>query len=251
MKIQRILRWACEAPFKAVVETPIKGMMGEFAVKMGAVLALPSSVYGRYHNVTLPTADGTTQIDHVFVSVFGVFVVETKSMGGCIFGRKWDREWTQVFPGAGKYRFQNPLRQNHRHVRAMEEALAEIGLPEGAVRSVVIFVGSAELRRRIPENVTVGIDGTRYIRSFRTRILSEGQVAAICRAIETGRIKPSWTTNRRHARNVRQRKDRAPLQPCPRCGRTMILRTAKRGPGAGEQFWGCQGFPFRRHKTPQ
>ena len=252
MKIPgRILRWAFETPFKAMVQAPIKGMMGEFTVKMGAVLALPSSVYRRYHNVTLPTADGTTQIDHVFVSVFGVFVVETKNMGGWIFGRKWDREWTQVFPGAGKYRFQNPLRQNHRHVRAMEEALAEIGLPEGAVKSVVIFVGDAELKRKMPENVTVGLDGTRHIRSFRTRILSEGQVAAICAAIETVRMKPSWGTNRRHARNLRQRKDGAPSRPCPRCGRTMLLRTAKRGPEAGEQFWGCQGFPFCRHKKPQ
>jgi restriction system protein len=30
---------------------------------------------------------------------------------------------------------------------------------------------------------------------------------------------------------------------CPKCGRRMILRTAKRGPEAGSQFWGCSGFP--------
>lgn len=247
MKIPgRMLWWAFEAPFKAMVEAPIKGMVGEFAVKMGAVLTLPSSVYRRYHNVTLPTTDGTTQIDHVFVSVFGVFVIETKNMGGWIFGSKWDREWTQVFPGAQKYKFQNPLRQNYRHVRAMENALAEIGLPGGAVKSVVIFVGDAELKRQMPENVTVGLGGNRYIRSFRTPILSEGQVAEICAAIEAERMKPSWRTNRQHARNLRQRKDGMTSRRCPRCGQTMVLRTAKRGPGAGEQFWGCKGFPACR-----
>ena len=50
----------------------------------------------------------------MFVSVFGVFVVETKNMGGWIFGSERNREWTQVFPNAEKYKFQNPLRQNYR-----------------------------------------------------------------------------------------------------------------------------------------
>ena len=247
MKIPgRLLWWAFGAPIKAMVEAPIKGMMGEFTVKVGAALSLPSSVYRRYHNVTLPTVDGTTQIDHVFVSVFGVFVVETKNMGGWIFGSERNREWTQVFPGGLKYKFQNPLRQNYRHVRAMEEALTGIGLPRGAVKSVVIFVGEAELKREMPENVTVGLGGTRYIQSFRTQVLSEGQIAEVCTTIETGRMKPSWGTNRRNVRNLRQRKDGSSPRLCPRCGRTMVLRTAKRGPGTGNQFWGCKGFPTCR-----
>jgi hypothetical protein len=31
--------------------------------------------------------------------------------------------------------------------------------------------------------------------------------------------------------------------PCPRCGKKMVLRTAKTGANAGKQFWGCTGFP--------
>jgi restriction system protein len=30
---------------------------------------------------------------------------------------------------------------------------------------------------------------------------------------------------------------------CPQCGGTMVLRTAKRGPQAGADFWGCQAYP--------
>ena len=30
---------------------------------------------------------------------------------------------------------------------------------------------------------------------------------------------------------------------CPKCERQMVLRTASKGPGAGEQFWGCSGYP--------
>ena len=241
-----LLWWAFGTPIKEMIEAPMKGMMGELAVKIGTALALPPSVYRRYHNVTLPTAGGTTQIDHVFVSMFGVFVVETKNKSGWIFGSERDREWTQVFPGGRKYKFQNPLRQNYGHVRAMEEALAGIGLPRDVVKSVVIFIGDAELKREMPENVTVGLGGTRYIQSFRTRVLSESQVSEICAVIEAGRLKPSWGTSRQHVRNLRQRKDRSAWRPCPRCGRTMVLRTAKRGPGTGNQFWGCEGFPACR-----
>ncbi len=31
--------------------------------------------------------------------------------------------------------------------------------------------------------------------------------------------------------------------PCPACGGKMILRTARKGKNAGQQFWGCSAFP--------
>ena len=30
---------------------------------------------------------------------------------------------------------------------------------------------------------------------------------------------------------------------CPKCGSKMVLRTAKKGPNSGKQFWGCTQFP--------
>ena len=33
------------------------------------------------------------------------------------------------------------------------------------------------------------------------------------------------------------------LPACPNCGRTMVLRTAQKGPNAGQSFWGCSGYP--------
>ena len=226
----------------SVFRAPIKGALGEAAVKAGAGLSLPSSVYRRYHDVTLPTAGGTTQIDHMFVSEFGVFVVETKNMNGWIYGTEKDRKWIQVFPGGQKYRFQNPLRQNYGHVRAIEDALAEMGLAKGVVKSIVVFVGEAELKRDLPENVTVGFDAARYIRSFRTRVLTKEQVAEICTMIESGRMKQSWGTDRQHVRNV-QHRAKSTQRKCPRCGRKMVLRTVQKGPNAGNKFWGCEGFP--------
>jgi len=30
---------------------------------------------------------------------------------------------------------------------------------------------------------------------------------------------------------------------CPRCGKALVLRIAKKGENAGNQFWGCSGYP--------
>ena len=37
--------------------------------------------------------------------------------------------------------------------------------------------------------------------------------------------------------------DGAGPPPCPRCGDSMVPRTARRGPNPGSQFWGCSRFP--------
>jgi restriction system protein len=34
---------------------------------------------------------------------------------------------------------------------------------------------------------------------------------------------------------------------CPKCEREMVLRTAKKGAGAGDQFWGCSTYPDCRY----
>ncbi|MYK45859.1 MAG: NERD domain-containing protein, partial [Gammaproteobacteria bacterium] len=70
----------------AVLGGGLKGFAGETMVAAGAMLALPSATYVRFHDVMLPTLDGTTQIDHVVVSRLCVFVVVTKNMAGWIFG---------------------------------------------------------------------------------------------------------------------------------------------------------------------
>jgi hypothetical protein len=88
-----------------------KGVMGEFVINVSIRLLLDKEQYHLIKNVTLPTEDGTTQIDHIIVSKYGVFVVETKNMKGWIFGGVHQRQWTQkIYKHSQK--FQNPLHQN-------------------------------------------------------------------------------------------------------------------------------------------
>ena len=64
-----------------IIKSPwIKGVAGEAVVKYTSKRQRPESIYHPIHNVTLPTSDGTTQIDHILISCFGIFVVETKNM---------------------------------------------------------------------------------------------------------------------------------------------------------------------------
>jgi restriction system protein len=99
-------------------------------------MRLDLNTYRRVHNLIVPSIDGTTQIDHVIVSVYGIFVIETKNMEGWIFGSPHQKTWTQSLFGK-KFQFQNPLRQNYRHTRCLAEFL---GLDHDLLRSVVFFI---------------------------------------------------------------------------------------------------------------
>ena len=67
--------------------------------------------YHLLNHVTLRVSDGTTQVDHILVSRYGVFVIETKDYKGWIFANPKQASWTQVLFNA-KFRFQNPIFQN-------------------------------------------------------------------------------------------------------------------------------------------
>lgn len=183
-----------------LIKSPwFKGKFGEFLVNLSARCFLDKSRYHLIKNVTLPTEDGTTQIDHVLVSEFGVFVVETKNMKGWIFGSPHQRFWTQkIF--RSNYTFQNPLHQNYKHVKTLQ---ALLGLGNHQMHSVVVFVGDSRLKTAMPENVTRGLGYVRYIKSKTELVLSPEQVAEVREKVATGRLKASFATDQAHVRHVK------------------------------------------------
>ena len=216
-----------------------KGILGEAFVKVTARFFLPAGTYYRFHNVTLPTSDGTTQIDHIFVSRFGIFVVETKNMKGVIAGEKTEKQWTQLFSSIS-FSFQNPLHQNYKHVKALE---ALLDVPPKVVRSVVVFVGQSTFASPLPANVTRGGGYITYIKSFRDPVLSEARAQKAIAQIQSNRLTPSWETHRQHVHQLKKRSHPTAERICPKCGNPMVLRTAKRGRNTGNQFWGCSAYP--------
>lgn len=217
-----------------------RGVAGEFVVNLSARLFLDKQTYHLINNVTLPTEDGSTQIDHVIVSKYGMFVVETKNMKGWIFGGVNQKTWTQkIFRHSSK--FQNPLHQNYKHAKTLE---ALLGLSEHQMFSVVVFVGDSTFKTEMPENVMYGSDYIKYIKSKTQVVLTESEVKEITNKIESGRLKPSFKTNREHVVHVKNIvADKENSKSCPKCGSSMILREAKQGQNAGNKFWGCSNFP--------
>ena len=224
----------------SILRSPwFKGMLGESIVKFVAKLRLPKEIYHPIHNVTLQTVDGTTQIDHIFVSRYGIFVVETKNMKGWIFGNEKQAEWTQkIFKN--NFKFQNPLRQNYKHTKALEAAL---NVPPGVIHSVIVFVGDCTFKTKMPANVTQGGKYISYIKSFKELVLTQPQVLEVVEQIRSGRLEPSRKTSREHVQRLKSRSDPFAERKCPKCGSKMVLRTTKRGPNAGDQFWGCSAYP--------
>lgn len=181
-----------------------KGEAGEAEVARIAKRFLPEQSYKAFHNIYLASGRGITQVDHIFVSQFGVFVVETKNMTGWIFGNERDRQWTQkIFQHTN--RFQNPLRQNYGHMRVVASVAR---VPMRSVHSVVAFVGDATLMTPMPPNVTIGADFVHYIESFARAVFSESQVDTICELISASVIPETWQTRRAHIREVRARLSR-------------------------------------------
>ncbi|WP_028238120.1 nuclease-related domain-containing protein [Stutzerimonas azotifigens] len=216
-----------------------KGQIGELLVRLFACWQLDKQTYRRLHNITLNTPDGTTQIDHVFLSPYGIFVLETKNMRGWIFGGEKQAQWTQKLY-KHSFKFQNPLRQNYKHLRALE---ATLGIAPEHLHSVITFVGRSTFKTEMPANVTQGIGFIRYIKSFRQPVFSEAEVGTLTRALQNGRRAPSLATHREHVQNLKRRNDPTAERHCPKCGSALLIRTVKAGPKQGQQFWGCSAFP--------
>jgi len=223
----------------------IKGKIGEGVVNLAAKLRLDPEVYHLIKDVTIPSKTGTTQIDHVIVSVFGLFVIETKNYKGWIFADAKDAQWTQVNFNQ-KHRFQNPLRQNYAHICALSDLL---DIPKNKIRGVVCFMGDAKFKTPVPEGVFIEGHYINHIQSFRDLVFSKAEVAELVQKIESTRFERGLKTNRQHVQHLKKNHSalndsaNSPLKPCPSCGAEMVLRTAKKGPNTGNQFWGCSNYP--------
>lgn len=254
-----------------------KGFLGEAIGSIAHKIMLDKNIYKELNNVTIPTPNGTAQIDHVIVSKYGIFVIEAKNMSGWIFGSEKSAEWTQSFPGE-KFRFQNPLRQNYRHTKCLSDFL---GIEHSKFHSVVMFWGESKFKTPMPGNV-LDRGYTAYIMSKSEVLFSDQEVDEIVEATQTGRLPRTWATRKQHIASLKERHETstnarsrgasrgilaeqvlfkpsdvtfgnvstsekrvaARLEPiCPVCSSPMVKRLARRGANAGNEFWGCSRYP--------
>lgn len=205
-------------------------------------------------NVYVPKGDGeTSEIDVLFITQKGVFVIESKNYSGWVFGSEADRNWTVSLPNGQKNYFYNPIRQNRGHVKWLERYLAD-GTP---LFSIIVFSERCELKR-----VTVESDDADVVKRDRLYatvrriwdsvedVFSIDEVDSLYERLRV-LTDVDEAVKRSHVDKIHAcyaEKKTAPFSlTCPLCGADLVLRMAKKGPNAGNQFYGCSSYPKCRY----
>ncbi|WP_054956791.1 nuclease-related domain-containing protein [Paenibacillus dakarensis] len=64
---------------------------------------------------------GYSQIDHLVISPYGLFVIETKNYNGEIKGGRSDKQWSV----SNRFKMYNPFMQNYGHIKAIERHIGQ------------------------------------------------------------------------------------------------------------------------------
>ena len=216
---------------------PSKGAIGEKRVAR-ILEKLPEGKYSVINNLLLNNSGYTSQVDHVVVSVYGIFVIETKTYQGIISGGENSEQWTQNIYG-NKYEFRNPILQNYGHVKSMKQVLSDYK----SVPFISIVAFSSQANLRVSSNIPVVywsqiLD---VIRGYENPVIKESDVRRITRLLMASNT-DSKETRKDHVKNVRanvkKRQETIASGKCPRCGGDLVLRKGKYGP-----FYGCSNYP--------
>lgn len=225
--------------FLKLKSTKIKGSIGE--LKVNTVLKFLNSEYISLHNVMLKNAKGfTSQIDHLVLSEYGIFVIETKNYKGWIFGNENAENWMQIIFNE-KHSFRNPVKQNWSHVYALKELLSDF--PYIRYFPIVVFSGKASLKD-IKSSVPVIYESSlkRTIKNLSIeKCLTSELIERIKKIIESSEITEK-NRNKEHIQNIRHtitmRQIKMENLICPRCNGELKLRKGRNG-----KFYGCSNYP--------
>lgn len=238
-----ILLWALE-----VLPSPaqIIGRSGE--KRVARKLNWLSKKYITLNDLLLPTHYGTTQVDHIVVSPYGIFVIETKNYKGYIFGHENAEEWKQSLFGeksfwswANKqYRLINPIRQNATHAKAVKAILKMEG--NFPIIPIVVFSDNAKLKITAPNHIVINWSNLRStIKSFKTPLISQEEIPIIVTKLSSSNITTKGS-RKKHIQQIetyrKNRESAISKGKCPKCGGNLVEREGEYG-----KFMGCSNFP--------
>ncbi|MCH5307982.1 MAG: NERD domain-containing protein [Prevotella sp.] len=224
-----------------------KGKRGEIWVHE-ILLQLPEE-YHVFSDMVLETGNRTTQIDHVVVSKYGIFAIETKNYQGDIYGNDMRKEWTQLivtdktyrngrtYTYVTKNRFYNPVKQTLGHVYKIRSFLTD--WPYLKVVPIVVFAGSANIDSVSSKNhVIYDTELLDIIRGYKAIYLTETEVVSICNIFSQKNVR-TFVDDETHMRNLESAKrDTIFSGICPKCGGPLIEREGRYG-----SFYGCSNYP--------
>ena len=202
--------------------------------------------YQVFNDLLLRNGNYTTQIDHIILSRYGVFVIETKNVHGKVYGSGNAEFWKQYLPDWGYKRYditqehqlRNPIWQNAGHIKTLRRLIFDNDIP---IYGIVVFPYDTDLYVTAEQPVLKMWQVVPYIKRFRDRDLSAEQVGFYRRRILEV-ISTTESDRKQHLDNVNRNKERRDAAvasgKCPRCGGNLVLRNGKYG-----QFYGCSNYP--------
>lgn len=196
-------------------------------------------------NVYVPKEDGTwSEIDVLFITQKGIFVLESKNYSGWIFGDEKSFQWTAMLPNKEKHRFYNPVSQNRNHIKWLNNYLQQ----EVPMFSLIVFSERCELKKVSVDIRDVSVikrdDLGWYVKAYweqRPDVLSTEQMQELYDKLLPLTNKDE-SMKARHVENIKEQRT-----ICPKCGGKLVLRMAKNGPNAGNEFYGCSNYPKCKH----
>ena len=189
----------------------------------------------------------TSQIDHIVLSEYGIFVIETKNYKGWIFGNEISENWTQVVYKE-KHQFRNPVKQNWSHIYALKDLLSRF--PKIHYFPIVVFTGSGILKDiKSSTPVIYKTDLRQTIKNLSTsKCITNEQIGKIKNLIESSNIIEKHR-NESHIQNVHQNAINRQLKMenliCPNCNSELKLRNGRNG-----KFYGCSNYPYCKFTMP-
>jgi restriction system protein len=219
------------------IQTNIMGREGEQKTRNTLKLFLENAKYHIINNLLIESGHIPTQIDHVVISKFGIFVVETKSTNSWIYGSRNDKRWTKAFYKK-KYRVPNPLHQNFGHTQALAEFLK---INNDQIFSLVVFWGDFQFRKDMPPNVVEGTRIIDYIKSKRQILLNDDEVDRIFNELKKIKGNTPILSGLHHINKLKKRYESNTI--CPKCDGLLKERIARKGKRTGEKFLGCENYP--------
>ncbi len=179
----------------------IKGAEGEKIVTF-LLSKLSKKDYRIINDIILKTSTATTQIDHIVVSKYGIFVIETKNYKGLIFGDEKSEKWTQSIYG-NKKKFMNPIRQNYGHIKNIEKLISDIG--SFPIISIIAFSGDCKLNINVDSHVIIWGKIIETIEKYKEVVINDDDINRIYDRIISSNI-DSEEVKKEHVRNVRNKK---------------------------------------------
>lgn len=208
----------------------IIGWFGELWTKQ-SLDRLPKDKYIIINDVFIETNGFTHQIDHVIVSRYGIFSVETKQYNGFITGNKYDKNWIR-HAGKNKYYYTNPIRQNYGHVKALSELL---GIDETKIFNVVCIPSRAKLKIEHDGELVRYDTIVDKVLSYKEEVINN--VDEIVNTIKSNNITDK-RIKKKHIENIKENIIDKDLNKCPKCGGQLVERNGKYG-----KFVGCSNYP--------